>query len=412
MNGKILLVLGILIVSMAAVYGAFTAFKVADIRVTLVNQEPDPVGPGSRVDLRFKFENKGSENAKDVTVEFVEEFPFTLERKEDITREIGSLHAQQIGEVGTILRYGVLVDPNAVEGDNEVRLRYKIAGGEWIQPKAFNISIQTSAALLSVQDVNIEKGYLEPGKARKVNFEMKNMAYSLLRNVRLTLDLGSIPISPVGSTNEKIYREISPKEEFNITYILIADADAVSKVYKVPLNINYVDNTGKNQTQKPLVGIAVKETPDYSVNLEEATAYYPKQKGKIVLSLSNRGSSDIKFASLELLQSEDYEILSAPRIYIGNLESDDFETAEFEIFLKAKKGEIPLAVKVEYKDSYNQDYSSVEAIPLTVYSKGDAKKYGLVEASSKTGFVIIILMLAGAYFGYKKFWKNRKKPKK
>ncbi|MBS3126045.1 COG1361 S-layer family protein [Candidatus Woesearchaeota archaeon] len=412
MNKRIIMVLAMVLVSVVAAKAAFTSFNVADIRVTLVNQEPDPVSPGDRADLRFKFENRGSENAKDVTVEFIEKYPFTLENKNDRSRKIGSLSAQQTGDAGAVLKYGVRIDSDAIDGENEVTLRYRIGEGEWIQPKAFNISVQTAAPLLSIQAITIEKGYLEPGRQRAVNFEMKNMAYSLLRNVRLSLDLNNIPISPVGSTNERIYREITPREAFNVTYLLLADADAASKVYKVPLDIKYTDNTGRNQTQKPTVGLMVKEVPDFSVNLEETTAYYSGQKGKVVLSLSNRGASDIKYASMELLESEDYEILSAPRIYIGNLESDDFETVEFDVFLKAKKGDASLLVKVEYKDSFNLDHSKVETIPLTVYSKGDAKKYGLVAASSKSGFIVVLLIVAGAYFGYRKWWKNRKNPKK
>ena len=42
------------------------------LRVTLVNQEPDPVEPGSVFDVRFKIENIGSSNAEDVLVDLIQ----------------------------------------------------------------------------------------------------------------------------------------------------------------------------------------------------------------------------------------------------------------------------------------------------------------------------------------------------
>ena len=51
----------------------------------------------------------------------------------------------------------------------------------------------------------------------------------------------------------------------------------------------------------------------------------------MTIGLSNIGPSDIKFLILEIKSSDEYEILSNTKEYMGNLESDDFETSEFSI---------------------------------------------------------------------------------
>jgi len=52
-----------------------------NIKVSFVNQEPDPAEPGTFVDVRFKFENIGLETSDEITVELLPEFPFSYCRE-------------------------------------------------------------------------------------------------------------------------------------------------------------------------------------------------------------------------------------------------------------------------------------------------------------------------------------------
>ena len=78
---KILIVILILIVLSLGVNAQVMTklSKYADVRVSFVNQEPDPAEPGKYVDVRFKFENNGSDQAKDVVIELLPEYPFSLD---------------------------------------------------------------------------------------------------------------------------------------------------------------------------------------------------------------------------------------------------------------------------------------------------------------------------------------------
>src|SRR3989338_4015293 len=146
----------ILFGGMAYAFGNATSSQISDsyrIKATLVNQEPDPAGPGEIVDVRFKFENRGGENAEDITAELLPDYPFSLYTNENSTKQIGSIHGRQIGETGVIVKYKLKVDENAVEGENELELRYKIGNGPWIKLDAFKIDIQTEDAILAVEDV-------------------------------------------------------------------------------------------------------------------------------------------------------------------------------------------------------------------------------------------------------------------
>ena len=103
------------------------------IEVTLVNQDPDPAEPGSYVDVRLKFENRGSGASDEITVELIPEFPFSFDTGEDGIEYLGTVHGKQVDALGAIVKYKVRVDADAVEGDNELKVRYKQGESSWIE---------------------------------------------------------------------------------------------------------------------------------------------------------------------------------------------------------------------------------------------------------------------------------------
>src|SRR3989338_4168138 len=149
-----------------AVLAAQTTYrpaKINDIAVTLINQEPDPAEPGKYADVRFKFDNNGSGEARNVMVELLPEYPFSLDSGASPARNIGTIQSMQRGDVGIIVKYRLRVDKNAVEGENDLRIRYKIEGYSWIEPEEFKVDVQTNDAILSVDSVSLGKKSLEPG---------------------------------------------------------------------------------------------------------------------------------------------------------------------------------------------------------------------------------------------------------
>jgi hypothetical protein len=124
------------------------------------------------------------------------------------------------------------------------------------------------------------------------------------------------------------------------------------------------------------------------------------QKGKVIASISNTGVSQINFLTIEIEDSDDYNLLSAEKIYLGNLDSDDFETADFEIYMDSDKSVVPVNLRLHYEDEYNNEYDTQETINIRLYSQEEALKFGLTQQKSYTGtivFVLVILLLVG-YF--------------
>jgi hypothetical protein len=120
------------------------------------------------------------------------------------------------------------------------------------------------------------------------------------------------------------------------------------------------------------------------------------------VSIANTGLTDLRFLSVALLDTDSYKVLSVPRVYLGDLEPDDFETVDYKIYVE-RPG--PLRLNLSYKDAYNQQYSDSVELTYPIYTKTEAKKYGLLPKSKWPG-VMISLAVVGAII---LAWMRRKR---
>ena len=384
--------------------------KYADVRVSFVNQEPDPAEPGKYVDVRFKFENNGFDQAKEVVIELLPEYPFSLDPGKSAIKKLGALHARQLGETAVIIKYKLRIDKNVVEGENELKLRYKFDGYGWIEPDNFNINIQTHDAILAVDAVSIDKKTLEPGSSGIVKIKLANKADSTLKNIKVTLGLGDLPLVPIDSTNEKSIYKIDSRQSYEFEFKVLAKPNADSGVYKVPLSVYYLDELGKSYLKNVTIGLTIGAKPDLSITLDDSEIYESGKSGEIFVKIVNKGVTDIKFMNIKLMPSDNYRILSNDEVYIGNIDSDDYETADFELFIGgSKEKKVSLPVVLEYKDANNNDFKERIELMLDLYSASEAKKFGLKKGNGFVGNLVIVVIVVAGLFIYRKWRKHKKK---
>ncbi|MBU0758050.1 MAG: COG1361 S-layer family protein [Nanoarchaeota archaeon] len=433
MKNKILLSFALMLTlaMFSAVSVSATMESTPSINISVMNQDPDPVGPGRYVDVRFKIENGGIAIAEGVEIELVPEYPFSVESNEEVIRSLGDVPGYGHGRNAIVQKFKVRVDSNAIEGENMLHLRYKLGDSVWITQE-YPISIRTIDATISIESVVTEPEKIRPGEPAKVKIKLKNMADSDMVDVSLKFDLGlstvslpatisslslydSVPFAPLGSATEKKIKRIKPNEEVTFTYDIISYSNAEPRVYKIPIQIKYYDELGTEITKNDIVGLMVGIKPDLTVLIDETDLYVGKYNGEVSLRLINKGFTDVKFLDVYLEETDEFEILSPKEVYIGNVDSDDYETADFKIFIitgdeksesKSEKS-ISLPISIEYKDANNIAYSDSMDIELKLYS---AKKLGISNGNSNNTFLIILAVVVIGYFIYRGIRKkNRKK---
>ena len=382
-----------------------------NIIVSLVKQEPDPVEPGKQVEVTFKLDNNGTA-ANGMIFEIVPEYPFSLLPEESSSNYIGSLGTSQYGRYSVTLKHKLKVAQDAADDNYKIKVRYKTDNMEsWATLDNLKIKVQTHDAIMAVEKIFSVPQITAPGEKTKLTINLKNYATSLLKDIKVSLNLdgsgdNKIPFSPIGSANEKIISYIEPQASIPIDFDLLVDSDAASKAYKISLNIGYSDVLNKNYSKSNLITLVVGAPPDLGVTLERTDVYTSGTTGSVVLRLVNKGPVDIKFLNVKVLQNENVKVIGADEVYVGKLDNDDFSTAEFKLFVKGEDS-IKISVEVDYKDTNNNNYKDTREVELKLYSSSEAKSFGVEKSNQLTWIVVAVLVIGAAYYYYRR--KKRKK---
>ena len=403
---------------------AFAAFAAAAVNteyygkspridVSLANYDPDPVEPGRIVEASFKLDNKGTA-AEDVMFEILPEYPFSLLPGEATLKYVGSLGVSQNSDRSVFVKYKLKIDQNAVDGNYEIKAKYKTENFDWTTVEELKVKVQSHDAIIGVDKYVTMPEAIAPGERAMLLITIKNYATSLLKDVKVVVELGKsgdveTPFSPVGSTNEKVISSIDPQSSESIEFDLIADPDAKSDTYKIPLRIQYSDVLNKNYSKTNTLSLVVGTEPDISVYIESTTIYTPDNTGEATIKIVNKGLTDIKFLSIKLSNGAGYKILSPYEVYIGNIDSDDYETVDYKLSVeKTTEKKLVLPLTIEYKDANNQNYKKNVNVELPLYTRSEAKKFGLVKGNGKVYYYLAIIAIVLAFFGYRR-WKKRRK---
>ena len=419
MNKKIILAI---VMILGMVFTSSAIFEIENesekVLITMINQEPDPVSPGNVVEVKFRIENFRSKALLNVEAKIDEKFPFSV-YSEDNIKKIGTLAPKQIDETGVVVKFKIFVSENAAEGEHDIDFRYRVDGGAWIKAEIFTMDISESDAVLAINEITTNPERITPGTEAKVKFKLENLAGSVLKDIKLNLELRNAittatglsvteqPFTPIGSGNEKTIKSISPSKSKDIEFDLFVDADAESKMYKTPYTLTYSDETGTTFTRTGIVGLMVDASPDISITLDETTILKAGTKGTVDIRFVNKGFSDIKFVNLELLETQDYEILSNSEVYIGNVDSDDFESAEYELLMgNDASGNVKLPLKLEYKSANGKAYSKEISVDLNLPSSEELKRRNSNGSNSGVGVVMVVLIIVAGILIWR--WKKKK----
>ena len=315
---------------------------------------------------------------------------------------IGTLATSQNEKQSLIIKYKLKATQNAVDGDHKIKVRYKSDSYEsWIILDSFRIKVQSHDAILAVEKFLTVPAITPPGEKVRLKITLKNYATSILKDIKIVLDISKeeqTPFAPVGSSNEKVVPYIGPQSNLTIDFEVLVDSDAASKAYRIPLNIAYSDALNKNYSKSNIVTVVVGDRPYLAAALERTDIYRPYSSGSVVLRFVNKGNPDIKFLNVGILPNENINIMGADEVYIGKLDSDDFSTAEFRLYVKGK-GNAKIPIEATYKDTNNKDYKENFDVNLKIYDSDEAKIFGVKRNNNiLLAVAAIVIIMLGYYY--------------
>lgn len=267
---------------------------------------------------------------------------------------------------------------------------------------AFLLLLGNVNAQIAINSFSANPSTITPGSRVQVSIELENVGKQDIENIVVKLDLNQVPFAPVNSASEKVLEELGDGDSTIVVFDLIALPDAASQIYKIPVKISY-----ENISKDSLISLSVAGQARLDVVLESSEIVKIGDNGKVIVKMINNGLTDLKFLTIKLANSNSYELLSTDTVYIGQVDVDDFETAEFTLLAREKNPE--MFFTVSYRDSNNKDYSQNKIVRLNVYTLEEAKQLGLV-TSNILGWVIgVVALLVIGFFVYRRIKRRRLK---
>ncbi len=260
--------------------------------------------------------------------------------------------------------------------------------------------------LVSAVAINVvETPVISPGEEGTISIEVENTLEEDITDVSLFLNFQNIPFVPVGSSEASV-EEIEEDREEEFLFIIKASNEIIPGDYAIPYTLTYEINN-QQKTRTGTLGIKVKADPDLSFSLSTENPVL-NQKGQLTLKIVNKGFFDARFVSLKILPIG-LTLLSEDEVYIGTVDSDDFETASFDVIFTSQNP--VFRAIVEYKDFDNQLKITNINLPIKVYTREKAIELGIIKQNNTPLYIEIIIAIILIWILWR-VWKRRARMKK
>lgn len=261
----------------------------------------------------------------------------------------------------------------------------------------------TSAIIVN----SVNTPIVSPGGQGTITIELENILNQDVEDVSITLDLKDIPFIVLGSSEQSI-DEIDEDDDEEFIFEIKSAPDAAPGNYEIPYTIKYTESDDEvTKEKKGTFGVRISADPDLVFTASSNGAILG-QESVITFKVINKGFFDARFVSVRIIP-EGFILLSDKDVYIGTVDSDDFETETFTVIFEDDRARF-IAI-IEYKDFENDPIITSIDLPLKVYTQDEAIKLGIIKRSATpaiVGAIVTIILIWILWRTLRKRSKQRK----
>lgn len=266
---------------------------------------------------------------------------------------------------------------------------------------ALVLSLNLVSALV-INSVNTDT--LTPGDEGVISIEVENILDDDVEEVSVQLKFNNLPFIPVG-TSEKSVEEIDEGDEEDFLFRIKAANDVTPADYEIPYTLQYkLKDDSVVNVRSGTIGIRVTGSPDlvFSVTADNAVE---KRSGEISFKRVNKGFTDARFVSVKILP-DGFTLLSEQEVYIGTVDSDDFETSNFNVVFDSTNANFKAVL--EYKDFDNNKVTKTIDLPVNVYSEERALELGIIKPNNSPQILAGLILVIVTFIVYRTIKKRRR----
>lgn len=254
------------------------------------------------------------------------------------------------------------------------------------------------ASALTIDSISVSPNEISPGDSVSVSIGITNNADADITNVNGNINITNVPVKIVDISSAFV-DELREDHDDTLTFDLQALSNAKAGIYSLPISINYIEDN-KTLTANSIATITISSAPILDVQKQEGMLI-KGQNNEVNIQITNKGISDVKFLEAEIGENG-YNLLSPSIAYIGDIDSNDFQTTGFKIFIPANSlNTISIPVTITYNDVLNKEYTKSFNVDARAYSLQEAQSLGLVAKSKAGTYISIIVLLVVVYIVYR-----------
>jgi len=251
--------------------------------------------------------------------------------------------------------------------------------------------------------INVDAPKLTPGAEGILRIEVENPLEEDIEDVSLFLDTRNLPLSIVGSSEFSV-DEIEGEESDIFAFTIRAATTAEAGDYQIPFSLDY---KGAAKPKTGSIGVRIEGSVELETTVSTNNAIVGRE-GKITLKIINRGFADARYVSVKLIPSN-YIIKSEEEIYIGDIDANDFETANFDVIFQRKNPTIN--AEVIYRDFDNNNKNLIIDKSINVYTEEEALEKGLIKRNNFGLYIVIIILIIIIWLVIRSIRKRLRKKK-
>lgn len=377
-------------------FAAATNHNDPDIEVQKMTAEPSPLKIGQYAEVRFKVTNTLDEDFENVSVRFNDEYPFSVDPDNRKEWGIAKLESGDSYE----FRMQIRVDANAVQ--REDNLKIEVETDDSTYNKRLPVELKADDDGLLINEVSFPED-VASGTSNRMNVTIENTANAHFRNIDLSLNPSAQTPVVVSGTSTRRISSIAPDQTETLSYQLNVDESAENGVYSMPIQMNYENEGGASLTQSATTGIVVGGSPQVEVGLSDDGEINAGETGAVNFRFVNRGEGTAKFVKVEVQESEDYTIRTGKSVYLGDMSSDDYQTAETTVYTEEGTDSITMPVQVTYQEN-GQEQTFTEDVEVNVLTAEERQLYSTSSSTPVIPIVAVLFIAAGAVY----YWRKRR----
>jgi len=385
MKGFVLFAAAVIALVMLSAGLASTVYAdtASDLDLVLVSQSPYPAEPGSTLDIEVELQNNGLADATNVELEISPSEPFSLLPGQQASKSFSRITADS--SVKTSYKLSVSQDAISSDYDLSFRIYTDPLRIDYVEKK-LTLTVRGNPKLV-LQDVTTEPDEIEPGGTAVINVAIRNVGSGNARNLEAILNSNSSDIIPVLSRGRIYMGTLEAGQTKQAQFEVSISTEAEHRTYPMTVTLDYEDETNAQRTESFSIGIPVTG----SIVMHVVSVEPDYERGTLDVEIANKGTGDA--TSLEAKLVVNGEVAGTD--YVSTLKATKKTTLSFPLV----NGYSELVLEYMKPDLQK------------VVEKKELGKLSFQSGSSDGTATVLgaALFLIIAYFGYRRFFRKRKK---